>query len=131
MTASQIGMTARVEPDLAKPGAFRVAITLDVADIKFAEQNGKRSATVIMATRLGSSKEKTAKTETLSISVSEERYRVLLSQGVTVTSVVSAEKADRFQVVVQDRATGWPGRRDGTLPRDARRRVRSAVRRPS
>lgn len=109
MNASEIGLTANAVPDPENPGNYRVTIVADARDIQLEQQNNRRVATLILASRLESSKTKSVKTTTIPLSMSEVQFRNALTQGFVLTSSVAGSTHDRLKIVIQDQATGHAG----------------------
>jgi len=109
LNASQIGLTAHAEPDPSIAGNYRVTVTVNARDIQFETKNNRHAATLILATRLESSKDKNVKTSTIPIGVPEEKFETAMMLGIPLTSTLPGTPRDRLRIVVQDRATGFTG----------------------
>jgi VWFA-related protein len=109
LNASQIALTAVADPDPAIPGNYRVAISVNARDLQFELRNNRRTAKLVLATRLESSKDKNVKTETVPISVPEDQFPVALARGIPLTSTIAGNAGERLRIVVQDQATGFAG----------------------
>ncbi len=109
LNGSQIGLSAVAQPDPTIPGNYRVAIRVSARDLQFDMQNNRRTAKVVLATRLESSKDKNVKTATIPVSVPEDQFQVALANGIPLTSTLPGMAGDRLRIVVQDQATGSTG----------------------
>jgi hypothetical protein len=109
MNSSQIGLTARAEPDPSIAGNYRVTVMVNARDIQFELKNNRHAATLILATRLESSKDKNVKTSTMPIAVPEDKFETAMKLGIPLTSTLPGTPHDRLRIVVQDRATGFTG----------------------
>jgi VWFA-related protein len=109
LNASQIALTAVAEPDPSIAGNYRVAISVSARDLQFDLHNNRRTAKLILATRLESSKDKNVKTATIPISIPEDQFQVALARGIPLTSTVPGNGGDRLRIVIQDQATGFAG----------------------
>jgi len=109
LNASQLGLTANAVPDPTIPGNYRVMIIANADNIQFDQQNEKRVAKLLLATRLESSKDKNVKTASIPFSLSEDQYQEVLKRGIPLTSTLPGLPGDRLRVVVQDQTTGFAG----------------------
>jgi VWFA-related protein len=109
LNASEIGLTAHAEPDPSIAGNYRVTVTVNARDIQFVTKNNRHAATLILATRLESSKEKNVKTSAIPIAVPEDKFDTAMKLGIPLTSTLPGTPHDRLRIVVQDRATGFTG----------------------
>jgi VWFA-related protein len=110
LDASQIGLQASVQPVPDHPGAFRVLLRVNVADLQLERRNDRWTGIMDMAIRLESSKQKTVQLKTASIDLPEEGFRVALSRGLVLDETITTDRpADRARIVLQDHATGSAG----------------------
>jgi VWFA-related protein len=109
LNASQVGLTAEAQPDPTIPGNYRVAIRVNARDLQFGLQNNRRTAKLLLATRLESSKDKNVKTTSIPISVPEDQFKDALAHGIPLTSTLAGTPGERLRIVVQDQATGFAG----------------------
>src|SRR5262245_1421668 len=109
LNASEIGLTAEASPDPTIPGNYRITIVADAKSVLFEQRGDRRAATLILASRLESSKAKTAKTATIPLSLSEKEFQSMLKRGIVLTSSMQAAAHDRLRIVIQDQVTGLAG----------------------
>jgi len=68
------------------------------------------TGTLDAAVRVESSKQKSVQMRTISIDLSEERFRAALTRGLILEDTVTTDRpGDRVRIVLQDRATGFAG----------------------
>jgi hypothetical protein len=109
LEASEIGLTANADKDRIISGNYRLTIAVNAHAIQFDERNNRRTATLILAPRLESSKDKNVKATTISLSVPGDQFQSVLTNGVPLTSRFPGSPGDRLRVEVQDQATGLVG----------------------
>jgi VWFA-related protein len=110
LDASRIGLQASVRPVPEQPGTFRIALTVDTADLQLERRNEHWAGTVDLAVRVESSKQKTVQVRAFPIDLAEETFRTALVRGLVMEETVTTDRpADRVRIVLQDRATGFAG----------------------
>src|SRR6185295_14028811 len=109
INASEVSIIANAVPEATSPGHYKVTVVVDARDIQFNQQNGRRTATLILATRPESSKTKTIQTSTIPLSMSEDQFKKVLTEGFVMSSSIAAVAHVRLKLVIQDKNTGAVG----------------------
>jgi len=67
---------------------------VNARDLQFDLKNSRRTAKLLLATRLESSKDKNVKTSSLPISVPEDQFQTALTRGIPLTSTLAGTAGD-------------------------------------
>jgi len=107
--SSQIGLTARGEPDPSMPGSYNIMISVDATNLDVPVKGDRRVGQLVLAMRVESSKLKNGVLGNVSLNFTEEQFQNTLKRGFVMRQTVQAGKRDRLRIVVQDQSTGLTG----------------------
>jgi VWFA-related protein len=108
LDATNIGLLARAGTDQAKPGAYKVTVTVDVHDLQLAHENGRWTGGVDVSLSIPDSGK--ARTFGARVDVADDQIAALREKGLEVVGAIEIrEKNTDLRVVAQDRTTGTAG----------------------
>ncbi len=121
LEATDIGMVARLDPDLRQAGIYHLTLTFNLQELHLERENKNWVALIKLATYFPAAKKPNGTEESIKLTLTEQRLRETLANGYTLREVVIAgnRKGD-LRVAIQDRNTGAAG--SVKLPLAARER---------
>jgi len=108
LDATQLELVAETSPDQARPGSWRVRVSVDLHNVQLARQNDTWVGAVDVSWFIEGSR--TARTMTTNVKIPEDQLAAALEKGIVVNDSIAPDgQAGELRIVVQDRATGAAG----------------------